>query len=541
MSDPRNDPSDPSSSSQAPSIKLDLPPLANHGPRRAKSLMIQGTASDVGKSLLVAGLCRAYARRGLVVRPFKAQNMSNNAAVTEDSDAAPGADGERSRGEIGRAQALQARACGVPPSIHMNPVLLKPQTNIGSQVVLRGRALGNCPARVYHEMRQGLMPAVLDSFERLCAEADLVLVEGAGSGAEIYLRHCDITNMHFAERAGVPVVVVGDLDKGGTMASLVGTWLLLDQADRERVVGYLVNKFRGDFSLFEPACETITAHTGWPFLGVLRWFEGASRLPAEDSLALERPAEQDWSGAGALKIAVPRLSRVANFDDLDPLAAEPGVDLRWLQSGQPLPADTHVVILPGSKATRADLATLRREGWDIDILAHVRRGGRVLGLCAGFQMLGRLVRDPLGIEGEPGDTPGLGLLDMVTEISSEKRLLEIDGTELGSGCALSGYEMHMGRSSGPALEQPWLRLTAAGSEASGDGRPEGAMSADGRVMGGYVHGLFSSDSFRAHWLEQVGARAAQLDFIARIEAALDELADHIEANLDLEALLALAR
>jgi adenosylcobyric acid synthase len=534
--------------------------------------MIQGTASDVGKSMMVAGLCRAYQRRGLVVRPFKAQNMSNNAAVTEDTDAPAGPDGERPRGEIGRAQALQARACGVAPSIHMNPVLLKPQTNIGSQVVLRGRVLGNCPARVYHEMRQGLMPAVLDSFERLCAEADLVLVEGAGSGAEIYLRHCDITNMHFAERAGVPVVVVGDLDKGGTMASLVGTWLLLDQADRDRVVGYLVNKFRGDFSLFEPACETITAHTDWPFLGVLRWFEGASRLPAEDSLALERPAEQDWSGAGTLKIAVPRLSRVANFDDLDPLAAEPGVDLRWLQSGQPLPADTDVVILPGSKATRADLDTLRREGWDIDILAHVRRGGRVLGLCAGFQMLGTLVRDPQGLEGEPGDTPGLGLLDMVTEISSDKRLLDIAATELASGCPISGYEMHMGRTTGPALERPWLRLgdgaknaagaandlpagvvgttraeTNAGSATSGSaqhtasGRPEGAMSADGRVMGGYLHGLFSSDAFRAHWLEQVGAQASALDFIARTEAALNELADHCEANLDLDALLALAR
>ncbi|WP_328986329.1 cobyric acid synthase [Thiorhodovibrio winogradskyi] len=543
-------------SHQFPAMTLDLPPLAIHGPRRARALMIQGTASDVGKSLLVAGLCRAYQRRGLVVRPFKAQNMSNNAAVTEDSDAPPGPDGERPRGEIGRAQALQARACGVAPSIHMNPVLLKPQTNIGSQVVLRGRVLGNCPARVYHEMRQGLMPAVLDSFERLCAEADLVLVEGAGSGAEIYLRHCDITNMHFAEQAQVPVVVVGDLDKGGTMASLVGTWLLLDQADRERVVGYMVNKFRGDFSLFEPACATITAHTGWPFLGVLRWFEGAARLPAEDSLALERPAEQDWSGAGALKIAVPRLSRVANFDDLDPLAAEPAVDLRWLQSGQPLPADTDVVILPGSKATRADLDTLRREGWDIDILAHVRRGGRVLGLCAGFQMLGTQVRDPLGIEGEPGDTPGLGLLDMVTEIGAEKRLLDIATTELTSGCPISGYEMHMGRTTGPALARPWLRLAEPGGDSASHsasdpgkgagqgiarGRAEGCISANGRVMGGYLHGIFSSDAFRAHWLGQVGAQASALDFIARTEAALDELADHIEANLDLDALLALAR
>ncbi len=521
----------------APTIELSLPPLLDHGPRRARSLMIQGTASDVGKSMLVAGLCRAYTRRGLVVRPFKAQNMSNNAAVTADSDAPPGPDGEQPRGEIGRAQALQARACGVTPSIHMNPVLLKPQTNVGSQVVLRGRSLGNCPARVYHQMRQGMMPAILDSFERTCAEADLVLVEGAGSGAEIYLRDCDITNMYFAERADVPVIVVGDLDKGGTMASLVGTWLLLDQVDRYRVVGYLVNKFRGDFSLFEPACKTITEITHWPFLGVVRWFEGAAQLPAEDSLALERPAEGAWThGVDSIHIAVPRLSRVANFDDLDPLAAEPAVDLRWIKPGEPIPAETNVVILPGSKATRADLQVLRREGWDIDILAHVRRGGRVLGLCAGFQMLGRVVRDPEGIEGEAGESLGLGLLDIETTISSDKRLLDLDLTDQLSGCRVTGYEMHMGRTSGAGLEQPWLLL----EDAQGGVRPEGALSADGRVMGGYVHGIFGSDAFRARWLGQVGAKAAALDFEQRIEAALDALADHCEANLDLDALLALA-
>ena len=518
----------------APAIPLDLPPMKQHGPRRARTLMIQGTASDVGKSLLVAGLCRAYTRRGLQVRPFKAQNMSNNAAVTADTDARPGPDSEPPFGEIGRAQALQARACGVAPSIHMNPVLLKPQTNVGSQVVLRGRALGNCAARVYHQMRQGMMPAILDSFERVCADADLVLAEGAGSGAEVYLRACDITNMYFAERAEVPVVIVGDLDKGGTMASLVGTWLLLDQADRDRVAGYLVNKFRGDFSLFEPACETITAHTGWPFLGVLRWFEGAARLPAEDSLALERPAGHR---GGALRIAVPRLSRVANFDDLDPLAAEPAVDLRWIRPGEPIPAETDVVILPGSKATRADLGVLRREGWDIDILAHVRRGGRVLGLCAGFQMLGQVVRDPRGVEGEPGETPGLGLLEIETEIGTEKRLIELDRTDRQSGCRVTGYEMHMGRTTGPGLQRPWLVL----DDGRGGGRPEGAVSADGRVMGGYLHGIFASDAFRAHWLERLGAHAAGIDFEQRIEQALDELADHCEANLDLDTLLALAR
>jgi adenosylcobyric acid synthase len=361
-----------------------------------------------------------------------------------------------------------------------------------------------------------------------------VLVEGAGSGAEIYLRHCDITNMHFAERADVPVVVLGDLDKGGTMASLVGTWLLLDEADRTRVVGYIVNKFRGDFSLFEPACETISRITGWPFRGMVRWFEGAHRLPAEDSLALERPAE---TTGGTLNVAVPRLSRVANFDDLDPLAAESSVNLRWIHPGHPIPAETDVVILPGSKATRADLAVLHREGWDIDIQAHARRGGRVVGLCAGFQMLGRVVRDPLGLEGEPGETLGLGLLDIETEIGPDKRLIEIDGREHLSGCRISGYEMHMGRTTGAGLERPWLLL----DDGRGSVRPEGAVTADGRIMGGYLHGIFGADDFRAHWLEQVGAQAARIDFEARIEAALNELADHCEACLDLDALLELAR
>jgi adenosylcobyric acid synthase len=498
--------------------------------------MIQGTASDVGKSLLVAGLCRAYTRRGLVVRPFKAQNMSNNAAVAADSppDAPPTADGTPARGEIGRAQALQARACRVPPSIHMNPVLLKPQTLIGSQVVLRGRVLGNCPARVYHKLKPQLMPAVLDSFRRIAAEADLVLVEGAGSGAEVYLRESDITNMRLAQAADLPVVVLGDIDRGGALAAIVGTHALLDDDERARVVGYIINKFRGDLSLFEPACTLMTERTGWPWLGVLRWHEGASRLPAEDSLALERPAEGPDEG---LRITVPQLSRVANFDDLDPLAAEPGVTVRWARPGQPIPRDTDLIVLPGSKATRADLEVLRREGWDLDILAHVRHGGRVVGLCAGFQMLGRIVRDPTGIEGPPGETPGLGLLDIETEISSDKRLIELDVVDRNSGCRLTGYEMHMGRTTGPGLERPWLQL----DDGRGPLRPEGAISHDGRVAGAYIHGLFAADGFRAHWLNRVGAQAATLDFEARIEAALDELADHCEANLDLDALLALAR
>ncbi|MBB1090874.1 cobyric acid synthase [Rhodopseudomonas palustris] len=514
--------------------RIQFSPRPHSGPRRARALMIQGTSSDVGKSMVVAGLCRAFARRGLVVRPFKAQNMSNNAAVASDSDLPPGADGTRIRGEIGRAQALQARACGVAPSIHMNPVLLKPQTDIGAQVVLRGRVLGNCPARIYHHMRQRLIPAVLDSFERLAAEADLVLVEGAGSGAEVYLRASDITNMRFAEAADLPVVFLSDIDRGGTMAALVGSYVLLNEGDRARVVGYLINKFRGDFSLFEPGCRTITEQTGWPFLGVLRWFPGADRLPAEDSLALERAAA---ASRGRLKVAVPRLQRVANFDDLDPLVAEPDVDLRWIQPGSPIPGDVDVVVLPGSKATRIELDLIRREGWDVDIHAHVRRGGRVVGLCAGFQMLGRVVRDPMGIEGAPGETAGLGLLDIETEISGDKRLVEIDARDRLSGRRVAGYEMHMGRTIGAGLDRPWLLL----EEGAGEPRPEGAVSADGRVMGGYLHGLFGGDDFRSAWLTQIGAATSGLDFEHRVEQTLEALADHCESNLDLDALLALAR
>ncbi|MGC4078539.1 MAG: cobyric acid synthase [Rubrivivax sp.] len=513
---------------------LQVPMLDAAVPRRGRALMLQGTASDVGKSLLVAGLCRAYARRGLAVRPFKAQNMSNNAAVSADSDLPPNADGGQPRGEIGRAQALQARACGVPPSIHHNPVLLKPQFGVGSQVVLRGRALGNWPARHYHNLKPLLMPAVMDSYRRVAAEADLVIVEGAGAGTEVYLRHCDITNMRLAEDADLPVVLVTDNDRGGAIAAVVGTHVLHTPEERARIVGYVVNKFRGHFSLYEPACRVMSEHTGWPLLGVVEWFDAATRLPAEDALALERALP---GGSAGVKIVVPQLGRTANFDDLDPLAAEPGVALHWLLPGEALPADTDLVLLPGSKTTRADLETLHREGWATDVLAHVRRGGRVVGLCAGFQMLGRVVRDPDGLEGAPGETPGLGLLDVETVITPDKRLVEVDRQDRASGCRVRGYEMHMGRTAGDGLARPWLQL----DDGAGGATPEGAVSADGRVMGSYVHGLFAADAFRRHFLERIGAQRSALDYEAQVEATLDALADHVERALDLDALLALAR
>ncbi|HEX5079224.1 MAG TPA: cobyric acid synthase [Geminicoccaceae bacterium] len=484
---------------------------------RPPALMLQGTGSHVGKSLLVAGLCRAYARRGLRVRPFKPQNMSNNAAVTPEG------------GEIGRAQALQARACGVPPSVHMNPVLLKPQTETGAQLVVQGKVRGAFKARDYLAMKQVLMPAVLESFAALLREADLVLVEGAGSPAEVNLRAGDIANMGFAEAADLPVLLVGDIERGGVIAALVGTHALLDPSERSRLRGYLVNKFRGDPGLFDEAHAVIAARTGMRSYGVVPWFEPARLLPAEDALDLEARSSR---GTGAIRIAVPRLRRAANFDDLDPLAVEPDVDLRIVPPGEPLPGDADLVLLTGSKATIADLDDFRAQGWDIDLAAHVRRGGAVLGLCGGFQMLGRRLADPDGIEGPPGATEGLGLLDVETVLAGAKRLQAARGRDVASGAAVEGYEMHVGRTSGPALAAPMLDL---------DGRPDGAVSADGRISGCYLHGLFAADAFRHAFLARLRPRVASgVVFERQIEQTLDALADHLERTVDVEGLLALA-
>lgn len=484
--------------------------------RRPAALMLQGTGSDVGKSLLVAGLCRAFSRRGLEVRPFKPQNMSNNAAVTVDG------------GEVGRAQALQARACGVAPHSDMNPVLLKPQAETGAQVVVQGRVLGSAQARDYQGLKPMLLPRVLESYNRLAAAADLVIVEGAGSAAEVNLRQGDIANMGFAEAAGLPVVLVGDIDRGGVIAALVGTHALLPESDRRRVKGFVINKFRGDLELFSPALETIRAHTGWPGFGVVPWFAEAGKLPAEDAVALDKAAP---TRDRPIRIAVPRLARIANFDDFDPLAAEPDVALTMVAPGRPIP-DCDLVILPGSKATIADLAFLRAQGWDIDILAHLRRGGRVLGICAGYQMLGRSIRDPAGVEGPPGEAAGLGLLAVDTVMGTDKTLCAVSAAT-AEGDPIAGYEMHMGATTGPDTARPLLTL---------DGRPEGARSADGRVQGCYLHGLFASDRFRARFLAVLrSGRGAGAAYEAQVEATLDALADHLEQWLDINALYALAK
>jgi adenosylcobyric acid synthase len=481
-----------------------------------RALMIQGTGSDVGKSLLVAGLCRLFARRGLRVRPFKPQNMSNNAAVTADG------------GEIGRAQALQARAAGVPPSVHMNPVLLKPQSEIGSQVVVQGRMAGTAKAREYQAWKPRLLEAVLDSFARLSGEADLVLVEGAGSASEVNLRAGDIANMGFARAADVPVVLVGCIDRGGVIASLVGTRAVLDPEDAAMIRGFVVNRFRGDPSLFESGMRIVAERTGWPALGLVPHFADAARLPAEDGLGLRRA-----SRGGPVTIAVPVTPRIANFDDLDPLREEPGVRVILVEPGEPLPGDAALVLLPGSKTTIDDLLFVREQGWDIDLKAHCRRGGRVLGLCGGYQMLGTRVEDPHGIEGPAGRAvEGLGLLDVATTLTATKRLEAVTGISLPDGTSLAGYEMHIGETKGAGCERPFARLS--------DGRLDGAVSEDGRVAGTYLHGLFADDRQRARWLAMLGAEGSDLAYEPLVDGILDRLADHLEAHIDCDRLLAIS-
>ena len=483
--------------------------------------MFQGTGSNVGKSLLVAGLCRAYAARGLAVRPFKPQNMSNNAAVAGDGR------------EIGRAQALQARAAGIEPTVDMNPVLLKPESEHGAQVVVQGSVTGTADARRYHALKAELMPRVLESFGRLGRGADLILVEGAGSPAEVNLRENDIANMGFALAARVPVALVGDVDRGGVIASLVGTAALLPAAERALTKGFLINKFRGDATLFDDANSIIERETGWAALGLVPWFEAARLLPAEDSVGLDSAPSLSATPGRAIKIAVPRLPRISNTDDLDPLRAEPDTVLDIVPPGRALPGDADLVLLPGSKATRSDLEALHAEGWALDIQAHVRRGGWVVGLCGGYQMLGRRVADPAGIEGPPGETPGLGLLDVETVMSAGKRLVRASGTACEGGEEVSGYEMHMGRTRGPDTVRPLVRLESG---------PDGARSGNGRVMGCYLHGLFAADGFRRAFLGRLRRReTAGIAYDALVEETLDALGAHLEAHLDLDRLLEVAR
>ena len=475
-----------------------------------KSIMIQGTGSNVGKSMLVAGLCRAAKRRGLSVAPFKPQNMSNNAAVTMDG------------GEIGRAQALQALACGIFPHTDMNPVLLKPESEVGSQVVVQGRRIATVKAREYAKLKPTLMVSVLESFKRLESQYDLVIVEGAGSPAEINLRVGDIANMGFAEAANVPVILCGDIDRGGVIAQVVGTQAVMDSEDNGRVVGFMINKFRGDPSLFDDGYEMISDHTGWRGFGVVPWFKDAWRLPAEDALDISS-GPQD----GTFKVVCLTLSRIANFDDMDPLAQEPNVSLVMLKAGEVIPTDADLVIVPGSKSTRGDLAYLRAQGWDVDLAAHHRRGGHVLGICGGYQMLGQMISDPDGIEGRAGDSAGLGLLDVVTQMTGDKRLTSVHAVHADTELPFEGYEIHIGRTEGPDSARPFAHV---------DGQPEGAQSSDGRVMGSYLHGMFNNDAWRGTFLNSLGVTASG-SYRSGVEQALDDLADHVETFLDVEGIL----
>lgn len=479
------------------------------------AVMLQGTGSDVGKSVLVAGLCRALVHRGYSVRPFKPQNMSNNAAVTADG------------GEIGRAQALQAIACNVDPHTDMNPVLLKPQADCTSQLIVHGKVRGTLGTGNFRQARGTLLGEVMTSFHRLQDQCDIVVVEGAGSPAEINLRVGDIANMGFAQEARVPVVLIGDIDRGGVIAAIVGTKAVIDPADAAMIRGFIINKFRGDPALFEDGYRQIEQLSGWQGFGVVPWLRGAARLPSEDAVVLERSAERVSTRR---LIACPILPRISNFDDLDPLKLEPGVDLVMIPPGQPFPAEAALIVLPGSKSTIADMTAIRSEGWDTDIMAHRRRGRMILGLCGGYQMLGNQISDPLGMEGLPGQIAGLGLLDVSTTLSPDKSLRQVQGTALGARC--EGYEMHIGETAGPDCERPFAVFD--------DGKHDGAISADGMVMGTYIHGLLADAAFRAKLLSRLGVVSSGANYHAAVEDALDEIAEALEQHIEIDGLVKLA-
>ncbi|WP_336968506.1 cobyric acid synthase [Sphingobium aromaticiconvertens] len=479
------------------------------------AVMLQGTGSDVGKSVLVAGLCRALVNRGLRVQPFKPQNMSNNAAVTIDG------------GEIGRAQALQAIACKVEAHSDMNPVLLKPQADRTSQLIVHGQVRGTLGAGNFREARGALLGAVMESYGRLRQRCDIVVVEGAGSPAEINLRAGDIANMGFARAANVPVILIGDIDRGGVIAAIVGTKAVIDPADATMIRGFIINKFRGDPTLFEDGYRQIETLSGWQGFGVIPWLPATARLPSEDAVVLEKPQATDHRRK---LVACPILPRISNFDDLDPLKLEEGLEVRMIPPGQPIPAEADLIILPGSKATIVDLKALRAQGWDIDILAHHRRGRAILGLCGGYQMLGKRIADPDGIEGPAGTIEGLGLLDVETTLTPIKALRAVSGMALGA--RFDGYEMHMGETTGPDTERPLVLFD--------DGRRDGASSADGIVMGSYVHGLLSDAAQRRALLARFGVEGSGRDYRASIDTALDEIAASLEEHVDVDALIALS-
>ena len=504
----------------------------------AKTLMVQGTTSDAGKSTVVTGLCRVLKRRGFRVAPFKPQNMALNSAVTVDG------------GEIGRAQALQAQAAGVQPTTDMNPILLKPNTEMGAQVIVHGRAVGNMPAAEYHKYKSVARQAVLESHTRLAARYEVIVTEGAGSPAEINLREGDIANMGFAEAVDCPVILVADIERGGVFAHLVGTVALLSASEQARIAGFVINRFRGDVSLLEPGLRWLERYTGKPVLGVLPYLHGLS-LDAEDAISRERSSANDRAvrarvGAptgseAVLTVIVPVLPRISNHTDFDPLRHHPQVNLRYVGPGEtPPPAD--LVILPGSKSVRSDLDWLRRHGWPEYLERHLRYGGKVMGICGGLQMLGRAIEDPLGLEGPAGTSPGLQWLDLETTLEAEKQLrntvgvLTLGGAALGAEAlgraAVRGYEIHAGVSRGRALERPSALLDGA--------RPDGAISDDGKIIGTYLHGIFEAPEACTALLRWAGLSEPQtIDYREVRERAIERVADSVESHLDMQAILGL--
>lgn len=472
----------------------------------ARVLMVQGCTSDAGKSTLVTALCRWAYRRGVRVAPFKPQNMALNAAVTADG------------GEIGRAQAVQAQACGLEPHTDFNPILLKPSSDTGAQVIVHGRVAAQMDARCYHDYKIQAMDAVLASHARLAEHYEAIIVEGAGSPAEVNLRAHDIANMGYAEAVDCPVLLVADIDRGGVFAHLVGTLALLSPSERRRVAGFVINRFRGDPALLQPGLDWLHAETGKPVLGVLPYLHGL-HLEAEDAV----PRDHELRPNAGLRVVVPLLPRISNHNDIDALRAHPQVDVQWVGEGQaPPPCD--LIVLPGSKATRADLAWLRRHGWEAAMARHLRYGGRVLGICGGLQMLGRALHDPQGLEGAAGSSQGLGWLALETTLQARKQLRRRRGRLAFASAPVSGYEIHCGISHGEDLARPFAHL---------DGGDDGAASADGLVRGSYLHGLFDDPGALQAVLQWAGLHDAEpLDIRALRERSIERLADTVERCMD---------
>ncbi len=482
--------------------------------RIAGTLMVQGTTSDAGKSTLVAGLCRVLRRRGVRVAPFKPQNMALNSAVTAQG------------GEIGRAQALQAQAAGVPAHTDMNPVLLKPNSDVGAQIIIHGKALADMDARAYHAYKSSAMAAVLESYRRLRTQYDCVLVEGAGSPAEINLRDRDIANMGFAETVDCPVILVADIDRGGVFAHLVGTLQCLSASERSRIQGFIINRFRGDMGLLLPGLKWLEEQTGKPVFGVLPYLHGL-HLDAEDAIQSEQSEKMDGQ---QLRVIAPVFPRISNHTDFDALRAHPQVEFSFIGPGMRIP-HADLIILPGSKSVQADLDWLLREGWGTAIKRHLRYGGKLIGICGGMQMLGTRLNDVHGLEGAAGSRPGLDLLDFETTLDPQKRLQQVGGRLVGSGARVTGYEIHMGVSTGPALARAAIELD--------DGRRDGAQSADGQILATYLHGLFDAPEACVALLAWAGLeRPLPLDYNALREASIDRLADAMTEHLNIERLLA---